>query len=313
MKNQRTRGGFTLIELLVVIAIIAILIALLVPAVQKVRAAAAITQCRNNLKQIVLATHSYNDSNKHLPCGIVSTNYMGPLAAILPFIDQVPMANQLQQAGFSFRPAAPSQPGVWWGNGTSWSVSQNPIAAYLCPLDTPNNRPNVFAYYYTSGTTIYGGVGGGWPSGRTNYVPSGGAIGKSSDPFWGQWYGPFYWDSAENLGRFPDGTSNTILYGEYLGDTPLVGTNYSCAWMAGGDMATAWGLYTTNTNGGQWYTFNSNHPGGDTMFGFADGHVTAIRRFSGNSTDWYSANWYVFQQAGGMADNQAFDITVIGL
>ncbi len=67
LRLRRSRAAFTLIELLVVIAIIAILIALLVPAVQKVREAASRTQCANNIKQIALAVHNFNDSHGKFP------------------------------------------------------------------------------------------------------------------------------------------------------------------------------------------------------------------------------------------------------
>ena len=92
--SDRNRRGFTLIELLVVIAIIAILIALLVPAVQKVREAAARLQCQNNLKQIALACHGYHDARKMLPNSFDANTGLSWHVLILPYIDQDPLHRQ---------------------------------------------------------------------------------------------------------------------------------------------------------------------------------------------------------------------------
>jgi type II secretory pathway pseudopilin PulG len=115
-----------LIELLVVIAIIAILIALLVPAVQKVRSAAARTQSVNNAKQIVLAVHSYHDVNRKVPplADRVKSgaNYASVLYFILPYIEQAP----LYQTGMA-------NGGVWEGSPNN--VGSKPIIVYLSPRD----------------------------------------------------------------------------------------------------------------------------------------------------------------------------------
>ncbi|WP_417393109.1 DUF1559 domain-containing protein [Gimesia sp.] len=120
--------GFTLIELLVVIAIIAILIALLLPAVQQAREAARRSQCKNNLKQLGLATHNYHDSHNVFPISHGDTgNSFGWRALILPYVDQSPLYNKINFNGNI----------VDAGN---LEVAQTPLNLYHCPSDPSGNN-----------------------------------------------------------------------------------------------------------------------------------------------------------------------------
>jgi prepilin-type N-terminal cleavage/methylation domain-containing protein len=199
------RRGFTLIELLVVIAIIAVLIGLLLPAVQKVREAAARTQCTNNLKQLGLAVHNYSDTYNQLPAASSSTgapqygNYNGSIFfTLLPFIEQ----DNLFKAGVAnnndtWDAAVPGSPGM--------AVRFEPIKTYQCPSDftlsngwCSNQVGKWMGSSYGANFQVFGTVRAGATADAPQYT----------------------------LNNIPDGTSNTVAFAENYAAV----SNGSSAW-----------------------------------------------------------------------------------
>jgi prepilin-type N-terminal cleavage/methylation domain-containing protein len=242
-QKQRERIAFTLIELLVVIAIIAILIGMLLPAVQKVREAAARTQCQNNLKQLALAWHSFHDVNERFPYGgsynftfadgtQTETNW---IVLILPYIEQ----GVLSQRYYSM-----SAKTIY---GTSSDPSVNPSAAVISTLRCPSEDFQQLQVVDVAGN--YTGTKGA-VMGTGNYLASGG-----------------YESPWDNLGvaiidtpgivvrvtDITDGTSSTLLLGEHsTHNDPLwaataaaQGENPSTNWTADqtGPAYTAWNAW----------------------------------------------------------------------
>jgi prepilin-type N-terminal cleavage/methylation domain-containing protein/prepilin-type processing-associated H-X9-DG protein len=314
MVRPRGREAFTLIELLVVIAIIAILIGLLLPAVQKVRDAAARTQCENNLKQIALASLDYESANGTLPTGANANSWIGSLAYILPYIEQ---SNVYRQINVDLLNPNHAYVTLWFYDGSTYAASQARIKPFQCPSDPSPYvaQYGTFVYLTENGYTLTGYY---FPAnynmnfGLTNYIASAGALGNvstSGDPYYGQWVGPYYTGSSTRMTHITDGTSQTLAFGETLGGTNAPGTprDFNLSWMGAGALPTAWDLLDPC----QWYSFGSGHTA-IINFAFCDGSVHGLHK-GGPNTPWFSAQWFAFMGASGKRDGNVIDWTQLGI
>jgi prepilin-type N-terminal cleavage/methylation domain-containing protein/prepilin-type processing-associated H-X9-DG protein len=321
----RSRRGFTLIELLVVIAIIAILIGLLLPAVQKVREAAARIKCGNNLHQLAIACHSYQDRNgKGLPHAIMlhpsdglpvtATNVsFGPnwVVLILPDIEQGALYKSVPDPGMYMTTRDQS-----WKN-----LRFATVPTMICPSDYGHGSPWALA-------------GGGWA--RGNYGCNAGGIhgpglgyhttagGSSPTNDWG-WSGlpttlhgggVMCINFAHKVNTVPDGSSNTVMLAELRVGSNLSQNDPRGTWALGFPGASvvsghfSWDCRLPNTtednaddcegcindpvNGmGAWpgcpfqqAQARGRHPGG-VQVAMADGSVRFVRNSVSEATWWY--------------------------
>jgi prepilin-type N-terminal cleavage/methylation domain-containing protein len=279
--RRNPRGGFTLIELLVVIAIIAILIGLLLPAVQKVREAAARAKCQNNLKQIALGAHNYESANGVLPpgclgplttgptagqsTGFFDCSHFGVLTMILPYVEQENIYRQLvTNKTLTVKGAG------WWTINPDWSLAWSKISTFTCPSDDiesatqtvngaviamcPNVSPDGTPPETNSMTYGYFTGGNAYDVGKSNYAGVAGALGKASDVVASDpasaganlklYEGILTNRSKVKIVTITDGASNTLMFGESLGGTiyGVTTRDFVWSWMGVGAAGTKFGL-----------------------------------------------------------------------
>jgi prepilin-type N-terminal cleavage/methylation domain-containing protein/prepilin-type processing-associated H-X9-DG protein len=202
----RGRRGFTLIELLVVVAIIAVLIALLMPAVQKVRESANRTKCQNNLKQWGLAMHHMHTVTGALPEGNRSNPRRVWVVLVWPYVEQENMSHQFDQAQHFYLP-----PNTY--TNTTDGIYAQPVPIYYCPSDRPGALWKGDIYWRARGNYVIN-----WGNMAVPYNPA--------DPVQNPSNGiaPFGYIDHTNrnqprttrLTDFPDGTSQTMLMSEVI-------------------------------------------------------------------------------------------------
>jgi prepilin-type processing-associated H-X9-DG protein len=261
--RARRRVAFALIELLVVIAIIAILIGLLLPAVQKVRGAAARTACANHLKQTALACHMYHNDWNRFPRNTDAPVY-SPFTAILPYLDQDAIASRYDKT------LAPDDP-------VNLPLTRGPIPTYTCPaMRLPEVLP---------------------ATGYSSYVACSGSVyvwAHNNESVYGKHNGIFAPGQTVTFDSVTDGLSNTLAIGEagfqmteyrdaegrVLGGTTTWAVGYATCSYASTYVAMNTKLWVPQSDPtwrqrSGWTAFRSDHPGG-ANFALGDGSVRFV-------------------------------------
>lgn len=293
MRRHRFASGFTLVELLVVIAIIGVLVALLLPAVQAAREAARRTRCGNNLKQIGLALHNYEDANKRLPAGTMgccTPNGANWAVATFPYLEQQSLYGQLDLSGnLKTTPV------------NAAAAKDHKLPVFICPSDPAAGSPIMdrFTHNATPAHALWYPMSMGPthmdscpfcpdpnPS-SANYCCQGWNFGTGANAGLGIPAGSFagMFGRTAHFVRFAevtDGLSSTIMGGEtlpehctfmgvYSHNFPIAGTSTPLNFME----KAAHGTPAAGTNWARTCGFKSHHPGG-AQFVLGDASVRLL-------------------------------------
>jgi prepilin-type processing-associated H-X9-DG protein len=335
--------AFTIAELLVVIAIITLLLALAIPAIQRVRGAYDVIRCAAQLRQLGLAAHHHDSDYGRLPPGyfgpdpalgesfpsqLYTGQWIGHLPMLLPYLEEAKLARDIK---LDLDPRMVTPFPWFWASAAQdinpglYAVADNKLKFLICPTaasyapEVGNAKPGgggtLIGLHVFNSPTV-GVMTVGWRDdyiksaqyvylGRTTYVGSAGC-GSGSHPLYGVFEGIYTNRSTLSLAQVAaaDGASNTLLYGE------ACGSHWNGCPPRTLDMS--WmGCGALGTYGGlrraidsEIIHFSSFHSAG-VQFCFADGSVRMVRR--GQTAASKSADWYVLQELAGWHDGGKSD------